>query len=301
MDTIFEATEVIGSLSGEGPIPASPRVPLQLPPLNVERVRELAAQGIGSPTIARMLGTTRGRVDHVMLMHRIPRRGTAGPDRLVLPPKTCQQCGRLFERRQNEQGRDFRDRRFCSLTCSSHYRVAVSVEKWADEDIARLREMAAEGMSARQIGNVLGCTRNAIVGLARRNHIKLGGYDGLRYGPAKPPPTTRRRPRRPQKLHANAPPIEDANIPLEQRVTFLDLAPHHCRWPIGDAPKLMFCGGERAKGSPYCASHHTRAHKIAPSTRPAATYTLESGLTTKRRRLNAMLSWHKHKQQRVGI
>jgi len=45
---------------------------------------------------------------------------------------------------------------------------------WPPDKIARLRVLAEEaGFSARQIGNILGCSRGAVIGQARRAGIKL--------------------------------------------------------------------------------------------------------------------------------
>lgn len=40
-----------------------------------------------------------------------------------------------------------------------------------------------------------------------------------------------------------------------ERVTLLQLARHHCRWPIaGDGAATEFCGARRLFGS-YCSTH----------------------------------------------
>jgi GcrA cell cycle regulator len=61
--------------------------------------------------------------------------------------------------------------------------------------------------------------------------------------------------------------IEDQN-----QVTFAELEPHHCRWPIGEPrlPDFRFCGCRRVEGKPYCAEHVIRAGKMYEA---APTYT----------------------------
>ena len=49
------------------------------------------------------------------------------------------------------------------------------------------------------------------------------------------------------------------------KVTFFDLEPHHCRWPYGDSPDVMFCGNPKEPGCPYCRNHMLQAY-----TRPNA-------------------------------
>lgn len=50
--------------------------------------------------------------------------------------------------------------------------------------------------------------------------------------------------------------VEKPDGPL---VAFLDLEPHHCRFPHGDPGEegFGFCGSDKVDGSPYCA-HHSR-------------------------------------------
>lgn len=52
--------------------------------------------------------------------------------------------------------------------------------------------------------------------------------------------------------------IEDQN-----QVTFAELEPHHCRWPIGDPrlPDFRFCGCNRVEGRPYCEAHNHAASR----------------------------------------
>lgn len=43
--------------------------------------------------------------------------------------------------------------------------------------------------------------------------------------------------------------VDPLNIPL------LDLQPHHCRWPYGESPSVVFCGNGIFQGS-YCGAHY---------------------------------------------
>jgi hypothetical protein len=56
--------------------------------------------------------------------------------------------------------------------------------------------------------------------------------------------------------------IDDQN-----QVTFAQLEPHHCRWPIGDPRQsdFRFCGCKRLTGKPYCEEHVVKAGKMYES------------------------------------
>jgi GcrA cell cycle regulator len=51
-------------------------------------------------------------------------------------------------------------------------------------------------------------------------------------------------------------------IPVEQRLTLLELNEHTCKWPIGDplTPDFYFCGQHSEEGKPYCDFHSRRAY-----------------------------------------
>jgi hypothetical protein len=53
--------------------------------------------------------------------------------------------------------------------------------------------------------------------------------------------------------------------PVHERVTFIQLEPHHCRYPIGTVGEATFgfCGKPKHTG-PYCEAH-ARACYVAPS------------------------------------
>lgn len=283
---------------------------LDVPAIDVDRLRELTAQGLGAHLIARALNTTRGAVQHAQWKNGITPGGKGGAIKQSVAPRTCKHCGQLFERQAHEYPNDFRVRMYCSRDCrTAALSVRHLVPAWSAADIERIRELAESGQSARQIASVFGATRNAIVGLAHRKGIKFHGSATLRYGDdPNGKLTMRRQPSRPKKPAPEQ--IEDANIPFEQRVAFLDLQPHHCKWPIGDLPDMMFCGAVREDRKPYCAMHEDRAHRCEPSarmrtprTRPTANnHTYNAGFTTERRRMAAIMAWAKHKsQQRVGI
>jgi len=53
------------------------------------------------------------------------------------------------------------------------------------------------------------------------------------------------------------PVTSDNVIPMNQRLSLLELNEATCHWPIGDplSPDFFFCGGKVLTGLPYCAQH----------------------------------------------
>lgn len=59
-----------------------------------------------------------------------------------------------------------------------------------------------------------------------------------------------------------APQVAELFIPVEQRLTLLQLSEVTCKWPIGDplTPDFYFCGQHSNEGKPYCEFHSRRAY-----------------------------------------
>jgi GcrA cell cycle regulator len=59
-----------------------------------------------------------------------------------------------------------------------------------------------------------------------------------------------------------APQVAELFIPVEQRLTLLQLSETTCKWPIGDplTPDFYFCGQHSEEGKPYCDFHSRRAY-----------------------------------------
>jgi GcrA cell cycle regulator len=156
-----------------------------------------------------------------------------------------------------------------------YVRIAV-FNAWPEERIETLRKLWDRGLSCSAIGGEMGMTRNAIIGKAcrlglparqkrgdeRKKYIQRSAEERAKH---KRPPRDRKgeyRPRLPvEPLPA---PIQDQNIPLEQRKTLFELTNSTCRWPIDSLgyPSFYFCGApgaDHAKGHPYCSGHAARA------------------------------------------
>jgi GcrA cell cycle regulator len=59
-----------------------------------------------------------------------------------------------------------------------------------------------------------------------------------------------------------APQVQELFIPVEQRLSLLQLSEQTCKWPIGDplTPDFYFCGQHSNEGKPYCEFHSRRAY-----------------------------------------
>jgi len=59
-----------------------------------------------------------------------------------------------------------------------------------------------------------------------------------------------------------APQVQELFIPVENRLTLLQLNEQTCKWPIGDplTPDFYFCGQHSEEGKPYCDFHSRRAY-----------------------------------------
>jgi len=167
---------------------------------------------------------------------------------------------------------------------------------WTEERVELLKKLWMEGLSASQIAAVLGdgVTRNAVIGKVHR--LKLSG----RAKPVSSAPRVRSAPRpsrrvaspsgrsfggmssRPRSMGSapmlgatalkisedyeteayQLPQVQELDIPLEQRLTLLQLNEHTCKWPIGDplTPDFYFCGQAHDEGRPYCEFHSRRAY-----------------------------------------
>jgi GcrA cell cycle regulator len=61
----------------------------------------------------------------------------------------------------------------------------------------------------------------------------------------------------------------DNVVPMNQRLSLLELNEATCHWPVGDpsSPEFFFCGGRALPGLPYCAHHSRVAYQPAADRR----------------------------------
>lgn len=173
---------------------------------------------------------------------------------------------------------------------------------WTEERVETLKKLWMEGLSASQIAGILGegVTRNAVIGKVHR--LKLSGRakpassaprartaprgggtatrrvsspaPGMRSSQSTP---LRQRSMVSAPMHGAtalkiaeefetdlyvAPQAAELFIPLESRLSLLQLNEHTCKWPIGDplTPEFYFCGQHAGESGPYCEFHSRRAY-----------------------------------------
>lgn len=141
---------------------------------------------------------------------------------------------------------------------------------WTDEVVAKLKERWADGWSGGAIAQELGLTRNAVMSKICRSGLQRG--TGATYGKtAIPLPRRGKTRQRPFVLDTarflrdiansafDAPVELPPSLPPVTAVFFHELEPHHCRFPYGHTPDMLFCGAIATHG-PYCAAHHAVTH-----------------------------------------
>lgn len=127
---------------------------------------------------------------------------------------------------------------------------------WDTSQLARLKELHAQGMRYREIRAEFGISRSAVSGAI------------MRLGLNQPRSVQRMVKQREQLIEKanrsfNAPPMiaEKPIREVPRTLEFLDrglldLEADDCRFPDGDGPAFLFCGQPAAPGSSYCAHHH---------------------------------------------
>jgi GcrA cell cycle regulator len=129
------------------------------------------------------------------------------------------------------------------------------------ETKAEIGRLAATGLSASEIAAEMGLkSRHVVIGMADRNPdlIQLQGKAaGGRPKGCNQKPSHAMRVKRSGSCGAKPPPMLCEHIQddaPDDPVTFSELEPHHCKWPIG-LRDYIFCGRTRIDGQPYCGGH----------------------------------------------
>ena len=173
------------------------------------------------------------------------------------------------------------------------------ISTWTPWRDAQMAELLALKFSARQVAVILGVTRNAAIGRARRIGLSVSSnpenierarrsvesrrfnqlHPALRVGPHPNKPRKRvLRPRPKQKkLTAKAVVFNVVRVPLRSYraqpappfvytgpgYLYADVPERGCMFyvsPVMDEPTL-FCGEPKAEGKPYCVGHWRMAHQ----------------------------------------
>jgi hypothetical protein len=143
---------------------------------------------------------------------------------------------------------------------STHLERFRSRSLWTDENTQKLIAWAKEGITYGKIAKALGFTRNAVIGKANRLKLKPRTCGGWQVESGKQN-VRARKPRHPiiddtQVKELCDTLILDSDPPEDERITFADLEPHHCRWPIDGKS----CGRKKTDHR-YCRPHIARADR----------------------------------------
>jgi hypothetical protein len=149
-------------------------------------------------------------------------------------------------------------------------RIMPEAFAWTDEKLATVMRLKDTGLSAREIGEAIGGTKNIVIGKLHRLGMPLGRKSLTPPTPPKPrAPVERKGP-------AKRPPVKAAEKPV-QRPRFVEapvvapkpvlrlvsvgkpiwnLSSAECRWPVSpdDADLHLFCAAPTARGESYCPS-----------------------------------------------
>lgn len=164
---------------------------------------------------------------------------------------------------------------------------------WTDERVELLRKLWSEGLSASQIAAQLGSvSRNAVIGKVHR--LKLSGRGRTtatapRTKKAATPSQGRIVKTQVTRVvtmtsGANAlkvafdaqpvmrqRPVEDVVVPIQRKLTLVQLTERTCKWPNGDplSEEFNFCGADAGESGPYCGYHAKIAFQPAAERRRA--------------------------------
>lgn len=139
---------------------------------------------------------------------------------------------------------------------------------WTDERHERVLQLLREGATAREAGDAVGITRNAVVGRLARAGFKISDFNGhighrstkrwKRLKGRLPRPVFKSKPVKVcmviKMLEAKPP----AMIDLSRKCQFADLNADRCHWPLwGNSTRYedkFYCGAPTF-GSTYCQAH----------------------------------------------
>lgn len=149
---------------------------------------------------------------------------------------------------------------------------------WPDEKIGQFTRLWAEKVPAIAMAPQFGLCRQEVYKVARRLGLKPRGDEGprarkkKRFGWVSMPKRIKRAAGVVSRVALvwSLPDESIGDIPLKQRKSFMELEPHHCRYPFGTGKDLYFCGAEKIKGLPYCGNH-ARLCYVPPNRQRAST------------------------------
>lgn len=148
---------------------------------------------------------------------------------------------------------------------------------WTPDKVERLKVEWAAGTSVRVIADLLGGSRNTIIGKAHRLDLPIHAdslFHPERLRKKSPPKIKPKRAGRravriktvrrngisaPHAVLAAMPPPFSAPEPLN--IALADLEPCHCRYAVSTDAPFVFCGHQRKQDSAWCSFHHALCHE----------------------------------------
>jgi hypothetical protein len=131
---------------------------------------------------------------------------------------------------------------------------------WPAHEIAKLRELAAEGLPTREIGERLGRTKNMVIGACHRYGVQLTKQHKGRQPKTRTSSSFNVFVKRPSVRPALPVKMRPASGLDRDHVPLLSLKPQHCRWVEKTSRETkdgiaLFCGRRKQPGSSYCPDH----------------------------------------------
>lgn len=133
---------------------------------------------------------------------------------------------------------------------------------WTPERVKRLEALLEEKLSASQIGERLGVSRNAVIGKAHRLNMKL------RPRPEASAARRRQKPSAPTVLRTSKTmwrdglpviPVDPLLKPDGQMYNTLSITDRSCKWIVeGHGKNARYCGHEAVPKRSWCEYHMTR-------------------------------------------
>ena len=151
--------------------------------------------------------------------------------------------------------------------------------EWAEETIGKLRTLWNAGYLTEDIGRLLGCSKNAVVGKAHRIGCTPRPSPIKHRDPLEPRPAEWLRRSVTRPVGSTLPPLS-TQLPLPERVARASYAVPRpapepvvvpiptgrvveCSWPLGE-PKtraFRYCDVPSVPGKSFCAEHCARAYQ----------------------------------------
>jgi GcrA cell cycle regulator len=138
----------------------------------------------------------------------------------------------------------------------------MTATRWSDDTINTLIVLWHRGLSAREIGEQIDRTRNAVIGKLSRLRDQLRLLSGCRI-PSPPRVRIRHKPLMNTKPE-DVPIVVPEPTERKRMITLMELNGDTCRWPLNDGGPFLFCGDLKADGSPYCVKHTNAAYHPKP-------------------------------------